>query len=59
MLTEMATQVEAVRFLTYHAAWRKQTKMPFSKEAAMTKFFASEAAVRCVGKAVQIHGGHG
>jgi butyryl-CoA dehydrogenase len=59
MLAEMATKVEAARFLTYHAAWLKQNKMPFSKEAAMAKFFASEAAVWCADKAVQIHGGHG
>lgn len=59
MLAEMATKVAAARFLTYHAAWLKQNKMPFSKEAAMAKFFASEAAVWCADKAVQIHGGHG
>jgi alkylation response protein AidB-like acyl-CoA dehydrogenase len=32
---------------------------PFGKEASMAKLFASEAAMRAAGKAVQIHGGYG
>jgi len=59
MLADMATQVEAARLLVYQAAWLKDNKLPFSKEAAMAKMFASEAAMFCASKAIQIHGGHG
>ena len=59
MIADMATKVQAARWLTYHAAWLKDNKQPFSKEAAMAKLFASEAAVWCANRAVQIHGGHG
>ena len=44
MIADMATDLSAARFLTYHAAWLKDQKQPFSKEASMAKLFASEAA---------------
>ncbi|HPX82108.1 MAG TPA: acyl-CoA dehydrogenase family protein [Syntrophales bacterium] len=59
MIANMATELQAARFLTYHAAWLKDQKQGFSKEAAMAKLFASEAAMRHTIKAVQIHGGYG
>jgi len=59
MLADMATQVEAARHLVYHSAWLKDNKMPFSTEAAMAKMFASEAAVFCANRSIQVHGGHG
>ncbi|MCK9196467.1 MAG: acyl-CoA dehydrogenase family protein [Syntrophales bacterium] len=59
MIADMATELSAARFLTYHAAWLKDQKLNFSKEAAMAKLFASEAAMRHTIKAVQIHGGYG
>jgi len=59
MIADMATDLSAARFLTYHAAWLKDQKLPFSKEAAMAKLYASEAAMRHTIKAVQIHGGYG
>lgn len=59
MLADMATQVEAARLLTYRAAWLKDNKQPFSKEAAMAKLYASEVAMQQAIKAVQIHGGYG
>ena len=59
MIADMATELSAARFLTYHAAWLKDQKQAFSKEAAMAKLFASEAAMRHTIKAVQIHGGYG
>jgi alkylation response protein AidB-like acyl-CoA dehydrogenase len=37
----------------------KEHGQPFSKEAAMSKVFASESAVRVCNEAVQIHGGYG
>jgi butyryl-CoA dehydrogenase len=59
MIADMATDLSAARFLTYHAAWLKNQNQPFSKEAAMAKLYASEAAMKHTIKAVQIHGGYG
>jgi alkylation response protein AidB-like acyl-CoA dehydrogenase len=59
MLADMATEIEAARHLVYHAAWLKEQGKPYSKEAAMAKLFASEAAMRITTKAVQVHGGYG
>lgn len=59
MIANMATEVEAARFLTYYAAWRYDQGLPYSKEAAMAKLFASETAARQTNRAVQIHGGIG
>jgi butyryl-CoA dehydrogenase len=58
-LADMATELEAGRQLTYHAAWLAQHKKPFAKEAAMAKLFCSELAMRTTIKAVQVHGGYG
>ncbi len=59
MLADMATELEAARLLVYRAAWLKDRGQRFTKEAAMAKLFASEAAVRACYKAIQIHGGYG
>ena len=45
-LAEMATEIEASRLLTYNAARRRDVGLPFVKEAAMAKLFASRAAER-------------
>ncbi|MGQ9853547.1 MAG: acyl-CoA dehydrogenase family protein, partial [Candidatus Oleimicrobiaceae bacterium] len=60
MLAQMATSIEAARLLVYRAAWLKDSGAKrFSVEASMAKLFASEVAVECARKAVQIHGGYG
>jgi len=59
MIADMATEVEASRFLTYHAAWCCDQGASYSKEAAIAKLFASETAARQTNRAVQIHGGIG
>ena len=59
MIADMATDVDAARFLTYHAAWCYDQGLSYSKEAAMAKLFASEAASRQTNRAVQVHGGIG
>ncbi|HOO00756.1 MAG TPA: acyl-CoA dehydrogenase family protein [Syntrophales bacterium] len=59
MLADMATDLEAARHLTYHAARLRDAGRPFAKEASMAKLFATEAAMRHTVKAVQIHGGYG
>jgi alkylation response protein AidB-like acyl-CoA dehydrogenase len=58
-LADMATELEAGRHLTYHAAWLAQQGLPFGKQAAMAKLFCSELAMRATIKAVQVHGGYG
>jgi len=59
MIADMATQVDAARLMVYRAAALKDRQLPFSKEAAMAKLFAAEAAGRVTDLAVQIHGGYG
>jgi butyryl-CoA dehydrogenase len=59
MVADMATRIEAARFLVYNAADKKDKKLPFSTEAAMAKLFASETAMEVTTKAVQIFGGYG
>ncbi|MCP4548321.1 MAG: acyl-CoA dehydrogenase [bacterium] len=58
-LTDMATDVEASRLLTYRAAVDYEAGKTIIKEAAMAKLFASRTAVNCAEKAVQVHGGYG
>ena len=59
MLADMATEIDAARLLTYRAAWLKDRKARHSKESAMAKLYASEAAMRAGVKGIQIHGGYG
>lgn len=60
MIADMATSIEAARYLVYNAAYTKDKgEGRFSKEAAMAKLFASETAMDAAIKAVQIHGGYG
>lgn len=58
-LADMATRIDAARFLIQRAAWMKDQGMPFSKEAAMAKLYATELAQWASIEAVQIHGGNG
>jgi len=59
MISDMATEIEAARLLVYRAAWLKDRGVRFTREAAMAKLYASEAAERAAFKALQIHGGYG
>ena len=59
MLADMATRIDAGRTLVRQAAWRKDRGMPFKKEAAMAKLYASEMSSFVTNRAVQIHGGYG
>ena len=58
-LADMATDIEAAKLLTFHAAWMKDQGKDVTKVAAMAKLFASEAAMRITTEAIQIHGGYG
>lgn len=59
MIADMAAEIEALRSLVYRTAWLVDTHQPFSREAAMVKYFGSEVASRCIDRAVQIHGSNG
>jgi acyl-CoA dehydrogenase len=59
-LADMATQVDAAALLVYRAAWTKDGGAPrVTREAAMAKMHASEAAQAVIDSAVQIFGGLG
>ena len=58
-LADMATELEAARWLTYRAASLRDSGQPFRKEAAMAKLKASRLATWAASEAVQIHGGLG
>jgi alkylation response protein AidB-like acyl-CoA dehydrogenase len=58
-LSDMATSIEAARWLVYAAGARKDAGKRVTKESAMAKLFASEMAVRVADQALQIHGGYG
>lgn len=59
MLADMATEVDAARLLTLHAAWLHDTGQPFTKQASMAKLYAAQVAMRAAAQAVQVHGGYG
>lgn len=58
-LSDMATEIEAARLLTYKAAWLKDQGRNFTLTAAQAKLKTGRLAVRCTEEAVQIHGGYG
>ena len=58
-LMDMATALDASRLLTYRAASLIDKGQRVTRESAMAKLFASEAAVQIANEAVQIHGGYG
>lgn len=58
-LADMATEIMAADLLTSQACYRKNHKMPVTKEAAMAKYYASEVAVKVANDAVQVFGGYG
>ena len=59
MIADMATEVDAARLLVHRAAFLEDQGLPFSKESAMAKLFASEMAMRATRNAIQIFGGYG
>jgi len=59
MIADAATQIEAARLLIYQAAWLKDQGLPFTKEAAMAKLFATEMAEQVCRNAIQILGSYG
>jgi acyl-CoA dehydrogenase len=59
-IADSASEVDASALLVYRAAWRKDQGAPrVTREAAMAKMFATEAAQQVIDRAVQLHGGLG
>ncbi|MCF6167941.1 acyl-CoA dehydrogenase [Lutibacter sp.] len=58
-LADMATEIEAARFLCLKAAWDKDQHKNYDLSGAMAKLYAAETAMKVTVEAVQIHGGYG
>ena len=59
-IAEMATEIDASALLVYRSAWAKDCYQDrVTREAAMAKFYATEAAQRIIDRAVQLFGGSG
>jgi butyryl-CoA dehydrogenase len=56
---DMVCHIDSARYLTLDAAKRKDRKQSYVRQAAMAKLFASETAMMCAVKGIQIHGGYG
>lgn len=56
MIAEMGTEIEAARLLIYQAAMLKDAGEPFTKEAAMAKYYASRIGMKTTKAAIEIHG---
>ena len=58
-LADMACGIDAARYLIWGGARRKENKQNYARQAAQAKLFASETAMECANKGIQIHGGYG
>ncbi|XP_048406748.1 short/branched chain specific acyl-CoA dehydrogenase, mitochondrial isoform X1 [Stegostoma tigrinum] len=58
-ISQIATQLEAARLLTYNAARLKEAGKPFIKEACMAKYYTSEVAALTSAKCIEWMGGVG
>ncbi len=58
-LADMATQIQAARYMVYNAAYRASNRLPYSQDSAMAKLFAAETAMKVTTQSVQLLGGYG
>src|SRR3954466_13548863 len=59
MLADIVVQTEAAWGLVWRAGWLKDQGKPNTTETSIAKLYATEAAVECANKAIQVHGGSG
>lgn len=59
MLADIATEIDAARWMTYHAAWKSDQGQRYTRDAAMVKLFTTDMLGRVADRAVQIFGGRG
>ncbi len=58
-IADLATQVQAARWMTWRAAWRCDRGLPLTQEASMAKLYATDVAMEATLEAQQIFGGYG
>ncbi|MGL6198841.1 MAG: acyl-CoA dehydrogenase family protein [Lachnospiraceae bacterium] len=58
-IADMATKIQCGRLLVYDAAYKKDTGKPYSKEAAMAKYYCGELCNEVAYRSLQLHGGYG
>lgn len=58
-LADMSTKIAASRLLVMNASYLKDNGLPYSKEAAQAKLFASESCMQITTEAIQVLGGNG
>jgi len=58
-LAQMATELEAARLMVYNTARLKDSRQPFSREAAMAKLYSSQMADRTTSRCLELFGGYG
>jgi len=59
MIAECYSDIEAAELLTWKAGWAKNLGRINTRETALAKWYATNAAVRCADRAIQIHGAYG
>jgi alkylation response protein AidB-like acyl-CoA dehydrogenase len=59
MLADVATEIYAARWMTYHCAWLIDQGQSAMREISMAKLFASEMAFQAADRILQVHGGMG
>jgi len=59
MIADMITETEAARYLVYRVGYLRDKGLPYSRETAIAKYFASKVAMQAADRAIQIHGGYG
>jgi butyryl-CoA dehydrogenase len=59
MIADMVVRTEAARGLVWRAGWLKDQGKPSTTETSIAKLYATEAAVTCADRAIQVHGGSG
>lgn len=59
MIADMGMKIQAARLLSWEAAWRADEGLPFAKESAFAKAYASDVVMEVTTNAVQVFGGYG
>ena len=54
----MIVETEAARYLVYQVGYRRDKGLPYIREAAIAKYYASKVAMKAADRAIQIHGGY-
>jgi len=59
MIADMVVETEAARYLVYQGGYLRDKGLPYSRETAIAKYYASKVAVQAADRAIEIHGGYG